>query len=610
MKLINKFNDFVNLILENANSQKMPFVLSQRLYKFLQQIKHPISDELLDAYYYENETPVTLIDYDEDKLGYFKVIKSSNLFNYMSKTHYKYNKDALNNSVDLQNDLKKYFLRTKYEDMYWTQNKESMKIGKLINTIFPNKFKANGVHGKDIESFINMFKSKLVDRFKNIKIVDGDLLKKYYYEENYSNINSSSPLYNSCMRTKRCQLYVNFYAINNVKLLVLMSDKDDEQDKIIARALLWPIVKVTNPVDEEIIFNKEMTFMDRIYFTNDYDIDTLKEYANREGWLHKKFQTSSYSSDIYNPDTNEYKNLQLFTSNNFKNAIKYPYMDTMKWFNESKGYLTNRRIYDNDSNVFFLESTDGSHEIISSSHRDNVENGDDLYYSEFYDDHIDINSDIYVWCELGEDYRTYDDAETITDYNGYNVRYATEEYVENNMAYSEAERRYIDNDDVLHLSFYDDVVSRDYAQEEIYYSEIDDEYYYDNDCVYSDFHNTYIYYEDAVSVLCDINFNPKDIEDIGYYEYDNRKVNDGSYDIAIINGIDIEVDSDILEDHFVKIIYDIDNESGIESYKYGLDDGKGYFRWNGKYYANKFKDKFTGQLRLWENKIRRFNENN
>lgn len=618
MELINRFNDFIendfiNLLLEKIAKQDMFFIISKRLNTILIQIHHPISQKLMDTSFYEEEKPSTLVDYDENKLGYFIITQSPKLFDQIAKTHYKDNLKELKDDVNLQNDLKNYFKRTRMEDVYWTQNRVHIKIGRLINTIFPGEFKTSGEPGFDIESFTNAFKSKLSNRFKNIKIVDGPWIKKYYLEENYSaektGLTSSPPLHLSCMKYIKCEQYLEFYNKNDVKLLILMSDIEGEEDKIIARALLWPIEKVTTLGNDTPIFDKDMTFMDRIYYINEYDVDTFKDYANTQGWLHKKNQSIGHNVAIYNPKNKKYESLQLVTTDTFEKTPKFPYMDTMIWFNVDQKYLSNREDY-SDNTVYSLQSTTGGFTPFNMSPPEPTLDEEGMYYSHYYNQYIDPEDDDYIWCALGDDYRLIDDTIRLDDYGGWDAEYATEEYAQENYTYSEIEERYIANEDVVILTNYDDdVVSTRYANDDMNWSTKDELYYKDEDCEQSDHYDTYISNYNAVSVIADDSYDPEEAIDIDYWNTDARISGDGTYDTAIIDGEHHFMDMDILDDFFVKVIYNIDTEKGIENYKYILDNEKGYFRWKGKTYHNKYKDEFTGQLKLWEKRIRRFNEN-
>lgn len=579
---VDKFDDFmVDLILEKVKQQDMPLVISKRLIKVLEKINGPIAERLINADDDGEQSKVTLLDYDDDNYANFIVTQSPKIFDYMAKIHYSDREEKLENS-DTVNSLKKYFSRTADNNIdYWKVNRVSTKIGRVINKLFPGEFKPSGKPGEDIESFTNSVKSMLSKRFDDFKIVSGEDIKKYYLDEN--NVYSQgSPLSNSCMRYSRCQDYLEFYAKNDVKLLVLM---DEDSDKIKGRALLWTIDKVYKSPGHKLISEsgKTMTFMDRIYYTSDYQMDTFKDYAISKGWMFKENQNMDSHTNIWNPMENDFQGLQLITTKGFKKNDTYPYMDTMKWFNVGKGVVSNRNLNDDYDEVIFMEDTHGGFTMEGSRE-----------WSEYYGEWIDTEHSDMVFCELGDEWRYVDDAVRIED--GWDSEWATREYVEDNMEWSDIEEKYINDNDVVRLPRYNDVVSQGYADNYMSWSNRNNEYILDEDAVYSEYYNDNLWENDSVEVYTDIDL----------YNTDWREQDDGTYDTVIIDGNNVFLDNDVINMNFNKVItnYTSDRSGKIQATDFVYmpidDEGKTYFKWKGKYYINKFKDELTGQLRLWE----------
>ena len=121
-----------------------------------------------------------------------------------------------------------------------------------------------------------MIKSKLTINFDDFKIVEGDDIVKYYNGNMYVDYADETVLGQSCMRHKSCKNYIKFYAINKkqVKLVIMFGKNDDDtmSDKIAGRALLWTLDSLGGEPTDRL-------FMDRIYATNDVEVDMFKVFA-------------------------------------------------------------------------------------------------------------------------------------------------------------------------------------------------------------------------------------------------------------------------------------------------------------------------------------------
>jgi hypothetical protein len=281
------------------------------------------------------------------------------------------------------------------------------KIGKIIKSLFGDEFAPSGKPGEDIESFTNALKSKLIIDFSKFKIVEGDDIVKYYNGDNYVGYATGSVLGGSCMKDSGCSEYIEFYNINKdkVKLVIMFGDSDD---KIAGRALLWSLDEFEADDDTDRIF------MDRIYATNDIEIDMFKAFAKKNGWLHKYGQNMSSGEYIVDTVTGEKERSQLAIKD-IKDDGSYPYMDTMKYYDIDNGTLSNDNDY-TDGTTYTLESTSGGYD----------EDEDGREYVDFYGVYFD--EDELQWCSLGDEMRTHEDAVWIE----FEEAYATEEWIDDN----------------------------------------------------------------------------------------------------------------------------------------------------------------------------------
>jgi hypothetical protein len=128
------------------------------------------------------------------------------------------------------------------------------------------------------------------------------------------------------------------------KLLIL---KDESGNKIKGRALVWKLQ-----------FPEGVTFLDRIYTHNDSDVELFREYAKSQGWYYKFRNDSSNSSEMISPSGEKVDMGPLVVKIRKGEYNKYPYVDTVKYFNSSAGTLsTSSKGY-----VICLEDTNGGGE--------------------------------------------------------------------------------------------------------------------------------------------------------------------------------------------------------------------------------------------------------
>lgn len=558
--MINNYNDF---LLENV-SVNLKFKLSIRLKDLLEQSKHPIAIKLISFDDDKEDSKYTLVDFDDDNINNFTYGLSNKILDQVAKDKGYSDTDTLIKSYD---DIRNYVnhVTQKADGKYWKINRVSTKIGRFINKLFPKEFKQSGNPGHDLESFTNDIKNLRTQDDSRIKIVKGQELKDFYSKDNYNpDAFAGSTLGGSCMKHDRCQDYIDFYVINNIEMVVLLSKDDDT--KIDARAILWTISNIDG---DEI----ERKFMDRIYTIYDYDTNKLIDYAKKQGWLYKKRQNMEAREQICDPKDDTCYARDMRTSNNIKvnpNDL-YPYMDTMKFFHVDSGYLTNEETDDNE--VYKLEEIDGSYTM------------EGRIYVEYYEEWM--YEDDLRWCEIEATYRMYDDCTYIQSID----EYVTNEYADDNYVYSEVMDEYLDNDDAIKIG--DEYVTLYYAQDNYTWSEYSKEWLDEDDAVFSEQHDSYLNRDSAIEVITDDGDDWRIKDDDTYIEYHSDKY-------ATNDFYDNEMDDFIL-------VYtqndDDDPNDFTKVYKHKEWDKDMIFKWNGRYFygTNKLKDRITGQKRLWEN---------
>ena len=248
---------------------------------------------------------------------------------------------------------------------------QKLRVGSFAQTLL----KASGVDvdNKDLEDFVTKFGLKFREAeenlFKDFKLVDGEDIRKFYYEGNY--YKASHTLGSSCMRYSRCQSYLNIYVNNpkQVKLVALLSEEDPE--KIIGRALLWMSPKYECTLDDGISVEQDTPFMDRIYVSNSKDEELFKQFAEKEGFYYKTYQGYGHQ-DITN-GTNTINRPNIICNLEDGDFSMYPYMDTMYCVD-----ITNNKCSNDDDNlegrVRFCQHTDGTWE---GADEDDAEGDDD-----------------------------------------------------------------------------------------------------------------------------------------------------------------------------------------------------------------------------------------
>lgn len=329
---IYKFDEF--LLLESG-SVGFPFHLSETLVFILSLIDDDsIAKELIHLNKTKDFQNVSLVD-TEFNQDYVTFIPS------------KYLRDNVFTNFDDENLKKRMLLRPITPSAgIWHKSRNPIKIGRLVNTLFPNKFT-----NSQIETFVNKFKSKnqkLPCKFELWKSIP-----QAYDTNNYSTkYGEANQLHNSCMNDAYDEI-LDFYVHNDrsVECLVLLEDEIDTQtgefsQKIIGRALVWR----TTEGD---------LFMDRVYFIHDKDYHSFIDYAKQHKIMYKSQNKSGYHFDFVKNGIESYIPTKIHIKYPIDTYENLPYMDTF-CFGQGN-YLMNYR--PKTGRFIKLNGTEGEFEV-------------------------------------------------------------------------------------------------------------------------------------------------------------------------------------------------------------------------------------------------------
>lgn len=328
---INNFNDFNidYLLLEGNLSASVKFLTR------LKSINNPISTILYNAFFNKKN-----IDRDLAQ-NWIDVSNSEDSISFVSDR----NASRLDNPFE-------------------GKGRNEVKVGRFTRSILSDL--GENFSDKEIEIFVNLYKSSKVDNSKKFELVSGPDIKKYYHYKNYA-INSGQ-LGGSCMRGEDCQSYFKIYTRNteSCQLLVYLN----EDNKVLGRALVWKIHKSELYDKTQKLFDtKPVYFMDRVYTANDSDSLKFLTYAKNNNWLVKnQMNNNGNASLLFN-----YGGIPLYgrIDVELKRVIfrEYPYMDTLKFCNgddiiSNVGFIKDDS--DDSDDPFHMEDTDGSSEECSN----------------------------------------------------------------------------------------------------------------------------------------------------------------------------------------------------------------------------------------------------
>jgi len=335
MKIIKYFDDYrIDKILEyysddlSIKDGALPFYLSDNLKAILKEIIHPIAYKLLKTSKEEEYKKETMLDviYDEkDKLSFITSNKIIDIIHNDINKINNYNNYTIKSYINFyENELKKYKIK--------------IKIGKLINKLFPNEFKPNGYPDNDIQSFMDMYATVLTKDYDLFEIVQGDDIVHYYNKNQIAYFDINTPLTNSCMNKAMCSGFLKFYAINSptVRLIILHNEKD--KSKIDGRALIWKLSEIN---DKQV---KNKYFVDRIYYNSNNHLIKFLSYIKSNGYLHKSRQNSDEDCPIYGYEKDKSVEIKMVVKGikcPKPDELQFPFLDTLYNYNPYDGILTN-----------------------------------------------------------------------------------------------------------------------------------------------------------------------------------------------------------------------------------------------------------------------------
>ena len=209
------------------------------------------------------------------------------------------------------------------------------KPGKVLKQLIPD------VSDVILEKFASMYKNESMIcgeclNEKDVVIVKGDDIKKYYHMDYYSNINcqendNNSYLHESCMRHEEAQEYFGIYTKNSCVSMAILFDEYGES--ISCRCILWAI--------------NGKNYYDRIYAVNNEVNRHMQACLEKLGYINIS------EKNIISPYNYFSLRVQLDYGKDYLDH--FPYLDTMYWLNGRT--LSN----ESSSGAVQLQDTDGSY---------------------------------------------------------------------------------------------------------------------------------------------------------------------------------------------------------------------------------------------------------
>lgn len=363
-------HNYTDFILENIINESILYITSD-LKKTLSKIGDDISKDLLSIVGDDIKQDITFLDIDEEDR-----IKFSTMRNF--KKSISDIDTTLSIDTKYNGSLIEYLENNdKYLEIGGARSRNSVKIGRLVNQIFPKKYNA-----KEVEEFVNKFKSVMNGTSVKLEIISGDDIEFWYNSENYVEIKGS--LGGSCMANKK-GIFDLYTKNENCQLLIL---KDG--NKIKGRALVWKLkyLKIDG------VEHNDIYFLDRQYTNDDSDAYTFKEYAKDKGWVIKARNShSNLESVVYKGVEYSYSEMCVEAPNIKLN--KFPYVDTFRLYNPDKYML-----YNTDTEETGTEDYVGCYNLDDTSGGYSEINND--LYSSYYECTIDEESA--VWSDYHDSY--------------------------------------------------------------------------------------------------------------------------------------------------------------------------------------------------------------
>ena len=332
-------------------------MLFRSLRKFLKRVKHPIAEDLIN-FEGRNASGVDMTFLNLDVDGYLSFITPANSLK-MTEDKWGSDIEKSHNIFNLDNHSDQYtadLITNHHPDVpIYTKSRNQIKIGKLINKLFPKKYT-----DKEVEDFVNSFKATIDRSGERFEIVQGKDITHWYSGDRYEDL--SGNLGRSCMAGPSKAKFFEMYVENPEVCRLLILKKDD---KIIGRSLIWKLNSATKVQTKEKL-NIEY-FMDRQYTSRDSDVVKFKNCADGQGWSYKT--NNNYTS--FKEVTFKGRDLLVDMTVQLKksstppyNYNYYPFLDTFRRYDPKTGILYNDTFTTDEGpqykGNYLLSGTDGN----------------------------------------------------------------------------------------------------------------------------------------------------------------------------------------------------------------------------------------------------------
>lgn len=239
------------------------------------------------------------------------------------------------------------------DSIVWSTARNPIRVGRIVRPLLRSAGIA--VIDKEVEEFTNMWKATFdfaSDILKQFQVVTGEKISYWYDSQRYQS--GGGTLNNSCMSEVRDRYFEIYTSNPQVSMVILYDDNGQIQgdnyssDKIKGRAILWKAK----------IYGAEAQFMDRIYTSNDSDVELFKQYAQKMGWYYKDSQSMTPREKITNGIL--VNRPEIIVKLSYTLFDYYPYCDTMCFCYTGSMELRNTED-DSDGSMRVLRSTDGDY---------------------------------------------------------------------------------------------------------------------------------------------------------------------------------------------------------------------------------------------------------
>ena len=363
---------------------------SPPLRELISKVGGKIGSSLLKAERTDIKPDITFVDLDKE--GYLSFTTMKNAVKLLTKEYP--TTDEMDWKVAEDGDfltLWQNHLDNKENDVYG-KSRNSVKIGKFINKVFPGKFK-----DKDVEDFVNKMKGGLEVSGEKFEIVEGEDIEFWYKSENYAKEEGS--LGSSCMRNQSGIFRIYTDNPEVCRMLILK-----ENDKILGRALIWKLDAIRKYSGGDKVEDVEY-FMDRQYTIKDSDVEKFRNYAKEQGWSYKTNNNHHSYYNLTKPDGDAFNvrmtvQVKKADSSDY-DYNSYPYLDTFRRYNPQTGILYNDEDEDSENDgMYILNDTGGGYSRIEggyySEYYDRMIPEDEAVYSDWLGTHIWSDSAVYV----------------------------------------------------------------------------------------------------------------------------------------------------------------------------------------------------------------------